>query len=99
MTNTNLRLIADLSDGSTIVGSYIYIEMTVPEEPRFQVCTLSVRSDTLGSLDIDAKHIVRIGTDPSRLTETKQPQDVFYYVTDLLRLAETTPLNFLQLER
>lgn len=85
MTNTNLRLIADLSDGSTIVGYYTHIKMTVPEDSRFPVCTLSVRSDTLGSLDIDAKHIVRIGTDQSRLTETKQSKDVFYYVTDRLR--------------
>ena len=95
----NLRLIADLADGSTVVGSYIHIEITVPEISRFQVCTLSIRSDTLGRLDINAKHIVRIGTDPSHLTETKRPQDVFYYVTDRLRVAEATPLNFLQPER
>jgi len=95
----NLRLIADLADGSTVVGSYIHIEITVPEISRSQVCTLSIRSDTLGRLDINAKHIVRIGTDPSCLTETKQPKDVFYYVTDRLRVAEATPLNFLQPER
>ena len=96
---SNLRLTADLSDGSTVVGSYIHIEMTVPEISRAQVCTLSLRSDTLGRLDINAKHIVCIGTDPAHLTETKQPKDVFYYVTDLLRLAEATPLNFLQPEQ
>lgn len=90
-----LRFIADLADGSTVVGSYVHIEMTVPEISRSQVCTLSILSDTLGRLDINAKHIVRIGTDPSCLTETKQPQDVFYYVSDRLRLAEATPLNFL----
>ena len=82
----NLRFIADLADGSTVVGSYIHIEITVPEISRSQVCTLSIRSDTLGRLDINAKHIVRIGTDPSCLTETKQPKDVFYYVTDRLRI-------------
>ena len=90
-----LRFIADLSDGSTVVGSYVHIKMAVPEISRSQVCTLSILSDTLGRLDIDAKYIVRIGTDPSCLTETKQPQDVFYYVTDRLRLAKTDPLNFL----
>ena len=95
----NLRFIADLADGSTVVGSYIYIQMTVPEISRSQVCTLSILSDTLGRLDINAKHIVRIGTDPSCLTETKQPQDVFCYVSDRLRLAEATPLNSLQPER
>lgn len=93
---TNIRFIADLADGSTVVGSYVHIVITVPEISRAQVCTLSLLSDTLGRLDINAKHIVRIGTDPSRLTETKQPKDVFYYVTDFLRLAEATPLNFLQ---
>jgi len=92
----NLRFIADLADGSTVVGSYVHIKITVPEDSRFQVCTLSLRSDILGSLDINAKHIVRIGTDPAHLTETKQAKDVFYYVTDCLRLAEATPLNFLQ---
>lgn len=95
MTNTNLRLIADLSDGSTIVGSYTHIKMTVPEDSRFQVCTLSVRSETLGSLDIDAKHIVRIGTDPSRLTETKTPKDVFQYITSLYHLIPDAPINFI----
>lgn len=96
---TNPRFIADLADGSTVVGSYINIVITVPEISRAQVCTLSPLSDTLGRLDINAKHIVRIGTDPSHLTETKQPKEVFYYVTDFLRLAEATPLNFLQPER
>ena len=95
----NLRLIADLSDGSTIVGYYTHIKMTAPEDSRFQVCILSVRSDTLGSLDIDAKHIVRIGTDQSRITEIKTPKDVFYYVTDRLRVAKATPLNFMQPEQ
>jgi len=97
--STNLRFIADLADGSTVVGSYIHIEMTVPEISRAQVCTLSLLSDTLGRLDINAKHVIRIGTDPAHFTETKRPQDVFYYVTDLLRLAEATPLNFLQPEQ
>ena len=97
--STNLRFIADLADGSTVVGSYIHIEMTVPEISRAQVCTLSLRSDTLGRLDINAKHVIRIGTDPAHLTETKKPDDVFCYVTDCLRLAEYTPLNFLQPEQ
>lgn len=95
----NLRFIADLADGSTVVGSYIHIEMTVPEISRAQVCTLSLCSDTLGRLDINAKHVIRIGTDPAHLTETKKPVDVFCYVTDCLRLAEDTPLNFLQPEQ
>lgn len=94
-----LRFIADLDDGSTVVGSYIHIEITVPEISRAQVCTLSLLSDTLGRLDINAKHVIRIGTDPAHLTETKQPKDVFYYVTDFLRLAKATPLNFLQPEQ
>lgn len=99
MNTPNIRFIVDLADGSTVVGSYIHIEMTVPEISRAQVCTLSLRSDTLGVLDINAKHVIRIGIDPSHLTETKQSQDVFYYVTDRLRLAEAIPLNFLQSEQ
>ena len=99
MNTSNIRFTADLADGSTVVGSYIHIGITVPEISRSQVCTLSLCSDTLGRLDINAKHIVRIGTDPSCLTETKQPEDVFYYVADHLRLAEATPLNFMQPER
>lgn len=95
----NLRFIADLADGSTVVGSYIHVEITVPEISRAQVCTLSLCSDTLGRLDINAKHIIRIGTDPAYLTETKKPDDVFCYVTNRLRLAEATPLNFLQPDR
>lgn len=78
------RFIADLADGSTVVGSYVHIGITVPEISRAQVCTLSLRSDTLGRLDINAKHIIRIGTDPAHLTEIKNPLDILPYIQPVL---------------
>ena len=103
MPNT-LRLIADLSDGSTVVGSYIYIQQTIPLPPCSDpsihaipqpVGTLAILSDTLGRLEINAKHIVRIGTDQASMTAIKDPVDAMSYVNELLQTAQNIPLNYL----
>ena len=99
---SNLQLIADLSDGATVVGSYIYIQQTRPQPQCFDpsihkipesVWTLAILSDTLGRLEINVKHIVRIGTSQTDMVVIKNPVDVGIYVVDLLRLAETVPLK------
>ena len=100
----NLRLIADLSDGSTVVGSFIYIQQTRPYPQCFDpsihklpepVGTLAILSDTLGRIEINVKHIVRIGTDQTRMVVIKNPVDALIYVNELLQTAQNMPLNYL----
>ena len=97
---SNLLLTVDLSDGSTVVGSFIYIGTDKPgptlpyDTARYSNrWTLAILSETLGRLEINAKHIVRIGTNPAHLTATKNPADVVLYVNELLQTAQNIPLN------
>ena len=72
----NAQLICNLDDGSTLVGSYVCLAQDIPNSTWM----VTIRSTALGTLDIDARHIARIGTDPERLTETKTPVAVALYV-------------------
>lgn len=100
----NLRFMVDLSDGSTVVGSFIYIQKTRPLPQCFDpaiheipqpVWTLAILSDILGRLEINAKHIVRIGTDQASMMAIKNPMDAIIYVNGLLQTAQNIPLNYL----
>lgn len=72
----NAQIICNLDDGSTLVGSYVCLAQDIPNS----TWTVSIRSTALGTIDIDARHIVRIGTEPGCLTETKTPVAVALYV-------------------
>jgi len=73
------RLICNLDDGSTLVGTYVCLA----QDSQNNTWTVSIRSIALGTtLDIDARHIARIGTDLEHLTETKTPVAVALYVND-----------------
>lgn len=75
----NARLICHLDEGSILVGSYVCLAQDIPNNTWM----VSIRSIALGTiLDIDARHIARIGTDPEHLTETKTPVAVALYVSD-----------------
>lgn len=105
MNTPNIRLIVDLDDGTTLPGTFVCIAHDVPAPQCFDaaitheipqaVWTLTIRSATLGKLDVDARHVVRIGTSQTDMAVIKNPVDVGIYVNDLLRLAETNPLNLL----
>ena len=99
---SNLRLTVDLSDGSTVVGSFIYIGTDKPAHtlPYDTACysnrwTLAILSDTLGRLEINAKHIVRIGKDQPSMVVIKNPADAAIYVNGLLQATKYIPLNYL----
>lgn len=105
MNTSNIRLIVDLNDGTTLPGTFVCISRHVPAPQCFDdtitheipqaVWTLTIRSATLGKLDVDARHVVRIGTSQTDMAVIKNPVDVGIYVNELLRLAETNPLNLL----
>ena len=92
---TNIPLIVHLGDGCVIVGTLVTFEQTLPMPPvpgcpiiklPEASCSVSVLTDTMGTLDLNARHVVKIGTDTGHMVETKAAMDVVLYLTSLLDL-------------
>ena len=92
---TNIPLIVHLGDGCVIVGKLVSVEQTLPMPPvpgcpipklPEASCSVSVLTDTMGTLDFNARHVVKIGTDKDHMVETKAAMDVVLYLTSLLDL-------------
>lgn len=49
-------------------------------------CSVSVLTDTMGTLDFNARHVVKIGTDKDHMVEIKAAMDAVLYLTSLLDL-------------
>lgn len=91
----SFRLVVNLKDGTTLTGTLerfkahipaqTYISDITREIPKV-TWTLTILSDILGELDIDARHIKRVGTDFHCLIETPCPEAVARYVNSLLQL-------------
>ena len=92
---TNIPLIVHLGDGCVIVGKLVTFEQTllmppvpgcpIPKLPEAS-CRMSVLTDTMGTLDFNARHIVKIGTDMDHMVEIKAAMDVVLYLKSLLAL-------------
>lgn len=90
---TNIPLIVHLGDGCVIVGTLVSFEQNIPV-PDFldraihqlpeASCSVSILTNTVGTLNLDARHIVKIGTDRNHMVETKAALDVVLYLTSLL---------------
>lgn len=92
---TNIHLIVHLDDGCVIVGTLVQFEQTLPTLTIFDPvihqlpeasCRVSVMTETVGTLDFNARHIVKIGTDKEHMVEIKAAMDVVLYLTSLLDL-------------
>lgn len=92
---TNIPLIVHLGDGCVIVGKLVTFEQTllmppVPGCPIIKLpeasCRVSILTNTMGTLDLNARHVVKIGTDTGHMVETKAAMDVVLYLTSLLDL-------------
>ena len=92
---TNIHLIVHLGDGCVIVGTLVSFEQNLPMPTFFDSaihqlpeasCSVSVLTDTMGTLDFNAKHVVKIGTDKGHMVETKAAMDVVLYLTSLINL-------------
>ena len=92
---TNIPLIAHLGDGCVIVGTLVSFEQNLPTHTFFDCaihqlpeasCSVSVLTDTMGTIDFNAKHVVKIGTDEGNMVEIKAAMDVVLYLTSLLDL-------------
>ena len=92
---TNIHLIVHLGDGCVIVGTLVSFQQSLPAQTFFDCsihqfpetsCSVSVLTDTMGTLDFNARHVVKIGTDRDHMVDIKAPLDVVLYLTSLLDL-------------
>lgn len=93
---TNIHLIVHLGDGCVIVGTLVSFQQNLPVPTFFDCaihqlpeasCSVSILTDTMGTLDFNARHVVKIGTDNGHMVEIKAAMDVVLYLTSLLDLA------------
>ena len=92
---TNIPLIVHLGDGCVIVGTLVSFQQSLPTQTFFDCaihqfpeasCSVSVRTDTMGTLDFNARHVVKIGTDKDHMVDIKAAMDVVVYLKSLLAL-------------
>lgn len=92
---TNIPLIVHLGDGCVIVGTLVSVKQNLAAPTFFDCvihqlpeasCSVSVLTDAMGTLDFNAKHVVKIGTDKDHMVEIKAAMDVVLYLKSLLDL-------------
>ncbi len=92
---TNIPLIVHLGDGCVIVGTLVSFQQNLPAPAFFDSaihqlpeasCSVSVLTDTMGTIDFNARHVVKIGTDTGHMVDIKAAMDVVLYLTSLLNL-------------
>ena len=105
---TNISLIVHLGDGCVIVGTLVSFQQNLPAPAFFDCaihqlpeasCSVSVLTDTMGTLDFNARHVVKIGTDKDHMVEIKAPADVVLYLKSLLALDSKVKSSLEQLSR
>ena len=91
----NIPLIVHLGDGCVIAGMLVSFKQNLPMPAFFDCaihqlpeasCSVSVLTDTMGTIDFNARHVVKIGTDKDHMVETKAAMDVVLYLTSLINL-------------
>lgn len=95
-----LKLRVELADGCILVGEVVSVgsKTQSPDyysKPQMK-WSLDLLTDTLGKVEINAIHIAKMGPDPTKMQEFKDPVEVVNYVIELMRVAQNMPLNFMQ---
>ena len=98
--SNRLKLRVELADGCILVGEVVSVgsKTQSPEyysKPQMK-WSLDLLTDTLGKVEINAVHIVKMGPDPIKMQEFNDPVEVVNHVIELMRVAQNMPLNFLQ---
>lgn len=98
--SNQVKLRVELADGCILVGEVISVG-SKPQSPEYfdkpqMKWFMDLLTDTLGKVEINAFHIVKMGPDPLNMQEFKDPVEVFNHVVELMRVAQDMPLNFLQ---
>lgn len=96
--SNRLKLRVELADGCILVGEVVSVG-SKPQFPESQQMKwyMDLLTDTLGKVEINAVHIAKMGPDPTKMQEFKDPVDVFNYVVELMRVAHSMSLNLLHL--
>jgi len=97
--SNRLKLRVELADGCILVGEVISVG-SKPQSPEYfdkpqMKWFMDLLTDTLGKVEINALNIVKMGPDPIKMQEFKDPVEVVNYVMELMRVAQNMPLNFL----
>ena len=93
--SNRVKLRVELADGCILVGEVISVG-SKPQFPESQMkWYMDLLTDTLGKVEINAVHIAKMGPDPTKMQEFKDPVEVVNHVMELMRVAQNTPLNFL----
>lgn len=98
--SNRLKLRVELADGCILVGEVVSAG-SKPQSPQYfykpqMKWFLDLLTDTLGKVKINAVHIAKMGSDPTKMQEFKDPVEVVNHVIELMRVAHSMPLNFLQ---
>ena len=99
--SNRLKLRVELADGCILVGEVISVG-SKPQSPEYfdkpqMKWYMDLLTDTLGKVKINAVHIAKMGPDPTKMQEFKDPVEVFDYVVELMRVAHSMSLNLLHL--
>lgn len=95
-----LKLRVELADGCILVGDAVSVG-SKPQSPEWYFKPqmkwyLELLTDTLGKVELNAAHIVKIGLAQTAMCQVKNVEEVVNYVIELMRVAQDMPLNFLQ---
>ena len=89
---TNIPLIVHLYDGCVIVGELASFEQSLPRQTGFDCaihqfpetsCSVSVMTATMGTLDVNARYVVKLGTDNDHMVDITDSRDVVLYLKSL----------------
>ena len=86
-----LKLRVELADGCILVGEVISVG-SKPQSPEYfdkpQInWFMDLLTDTLGKVEINAFHIVKMGPDTTKMQEFNDPVEVVDYVIELMRVS------------
>ena len=87
-----LKIRVELSDGCILVGEVVSVGSKTQSPEYFDKPQmkwyLELLTDTLGNVEINAVHIVKMGSCPTEMRQFKEPVEVVTYVLELMRVAQ-----------
>ena len=86
--SNRLNLRVELADGCILVGEVVSVG-SKPQSPYLYFKPqmkwyLELLTDTLGKVEINALNIVKMGPDPIKMQEVKDPVDIVNHVMELM---------------
>ena len=90
--SNRLKLRVELADGCILVGEVISVSSKTQSpdyyaKPQMK-WSLDLLTDTLGKVEINAFHIVKMGPDPLKMRQFKDATEVVNHVIELMRVEQ-----------